>query len=182
MSRLFESLLALTLAAPAFAQGSQSMQSAPVRPQQPGSAVTTLRTGTKLIVVDVVVTDKKHKPVHNLKAGDFTLLENNASQTVKSFEEHTAPTAAELQKIEPMVKMPIGIFTNFTPAPALANGPVNIILLDPHMNTQLQDQGRVHAPSFWTIRRISSPARESPYSDSRRILHSCRASPTNQHF
>jgi len=140
MSRLLHSLLVLALAAPALAQQAQTTPN-----QQPKPApTTTLRTGTRLVVVDVVVTDQRQHPVHNLKASDFTLRENNVLQVVKSFEEHTAPTPAEIQKIEPMPKMPTGVFTNFTPAPALANGPVNILLLD-RLNTALQDQSRVRA-------------------------------------
>ena len=144
MSRLLRSLLILTLAAPAFAQQSNSTQRSPNQPQQPGSPAT-LRTGTKLVVVDIVVTDKKKKtPIHNLKASDFAVLENNVSQTVKTFEEHTALTPAAAAKIEPMPRMPTAVFTNFTPAPALANGPVNILLLD-KLNTPLQFQSRLRS-------------------------------------
>ena len=47
--------------------------------------VSSLTTGTKIVILDVVVTDSKQKPVHNLGASDFTVLENNAPQHIKSF-------------------------------------------------------------------------------------------------
>jgi VWFA-related protein len=99
--------------------------------------VPTLHAGTQLVVVDVVVTDKNHNPVHNLQQSDFTLTEENATQVIKHFEEHTALTPADATKFPPMPKLPPGIFTNFTPEPV--NGAVNILLLDA-LNTPLKDQ------------------------------------------
>jgi len=40
----------------------------------------TLRTNTRLVVVDVVATDSKGQPVPDLKPGDFTLLEDGKPQ------------------------------------------------------------------------------------------------------
>jgi VWFA-related protein len=89
------------------------------------------------VVVDVVVTDKNHKPVHGLKASDFTLIEENFPQVVKHFEEHAALTPAEATKFPAMPKMPPGIFTNYTPEPV--NGAVNVLLLDV-LNTPVTSQ------------------------------------------
>ncbi len=56
--------------------------SVPVAAQNaPGAAVdqtpvATIRTGTKLVVVDVVVTDKDGKAVHGLKVEDFAMVED----------------------------------------------------------------------------------------------------------
>jgi len=147
MRRLLTSWFVLLLTAPALAQGLQnaSIQTSPQNPpKQAGSSTTTLRTGTKLVVVDVTVTDQKHNPVHHLKASDFTLQENSVPQTVKSFEEHSGLTAADTAKIEPMPVMPAGVFSNFTPAPVVVNGPVNVMLID-RLNTLTEDQGRLRA-------------------------------------
>ena len=59
--------------------------------------VTTLRTTTRLVVPDVVVTDKKGKPVRNLSRQDFTILEDGAPQTIATFEppDQHAPAAVE---------------------------------------------------------------------------------------
>jgi VWFA-related protein len=98
--------------------------------------VSSLTTGTKLVIVDVVVTDGKQNPVHNLTASDFTVFENGAPERIKSFEEHSANTA----KAEPPLNLPPGTFTNYTSVP---NAALNILLLDT-LNTPLTDQTYVH--------------------------------------
>ena len=131
-------LLAIA-ATPAFNQ-----TGAPAAPSTPPAAaappVQTIKATAQLVVVDVVVTDSSHKPIHGLKASDFTLTENNTPQVVKSFEEHTALTPADATKFPPMPKLPPGIFTNYSPAPV--NGAVNLILLD-SLNTPMRDQAYV---------------------------------------
>ena len=117
MSRLLPSLLVLTLAAPTLAQQANSTQTTP----KPG-ATTTLRTGTRLVIVDVVVTDQKRNPVHHLKASDFAVFENKTPQPVKSFEEHTAPSPAEIQKIGISRGTPRGYKAGYRRMPELAPG------------------------------------------------------------
>ena len=51
----------------------QARSQAPQQP--PAPAVTTLKANARIVVVDVVVTDKNQKPIHNLKPSDFTVLE-----------------------------------------------------------------------------------------------------------
>jgi VWFA-related protein len=82
-------------------------------------------TGTQLVILDVVVTDGKQNPVHHLGASDFTVLENNKPERIKSFEEHTTANSA---KPEPPLVLPPGNFTNYTSVPA--DAPLNILLLD----------------------------------------------------
>src|SRR5580704_3141612 len=77
--------------------------------QSPSSVVPTLKVGTQLVVVDVVVTDKHHKPVHGLQLSDFELTEDSKQQTVSHFEEHTI---AGVAKVMETPKLPPGIFTN----------------------------------------------------------------------
>src|SRR5260370_16399457 len=144
MLRSFKCLLgpaftALIFATLTSAQAPQPSQSA-TTPQPSRSGVATLHAGTQLVVVDVVVTDKNQKPVHGLKASDFTLTEENVPQVVKHFEEHTALTAADATKFPSMPKFPPGIFTNYTPQPV--SGAVNLLLLDA-LNTPLKDQSYV---------------------------------------
>src|ERR1700733_3847498 len=45
-----------------------------------------LKAASPLVVLDVVVTDKKGEPVHGLQASDFTVLERNQKMTLQSFE------------------------------------------------------------------------------------------------
>ena len=134
MSRLATSLLTFILATSALAQSAPNPQST----EQTKPSPPTLRTATKLVIVDVVVTDQQHHPIHNLKRSDFTLLEDNTPQTVGAFEEHAPP--AEAAKPQPMPKLPPGVFTNISTAPT--TGPVNILLLDT-LNTEVNDQSRV---------------------------------------
>ena len=137
MRRVFFALFVLILAVPAFGQRSRGGSTRTNEPQQP---TPTLHTGVKLVLVDVVVTDKNHNPVHNLKASDFTLLESNVSQTFKSFEEHVAPTGAEAAKMATPARLPPGIFSNF--AAARADGPLNVLVLD-RLNTPLENQAQM---------------------------------------
>ncbi len=133
----------LTIAnAPALAQNTAPTPppSSPTPAQSAAAPVQTIKTTAKLVVVDVVVTDGSRKPVHGLKASDFTLTENSAPQVVKNFEEHTALTQADATRLAPMPKLPLGIFTNYNPAPA--NGAVNLLLLDA-LNTPMRDQAYV---------------------------------------
>jgi VWFA-related protein len=147
MLRLFKCLLGSAFTALAFVTvaTAQTQQPTPAAPQPapaaqqrpPQSGVATLRAGTQLVVVDVVVTDKSQRPIHGLKASDFTLTEENVPQVVKHFEEHTALTPADATKFPSMPKFPPGVFTNYTPQPV--NGAVNLLLLDA-LNTPLKDQ------------------------------------------
>ena len=129
MSRLVALLIAFTLVVPAPSQTPANQQTPPSN----SAPITTLRTGTKLVVVDVVVTDKKQQPVHDLKAPDFTLLENNTPQTFRAFEEHTASADSDAVRPAALRPQPPGIFTNYTPF--ATNGPLNILLID-RLNTE----------------------------------------------
>ena len=113
------SLLSLLLFLLVTASGAQQ---APPNPSIPTDSGITLRTSTNLVVVDVVVTDKNNKPVHDLKASDFAIQENGAPQQIRNFEEHAAPPRAN--NVAPQPKLPQGVFTNFTPIPQ-TSGPLN---------------------------------------------------------
>src|SRR5947208_1537752 len=81
-------------------------QSAPaVKPTTPAkqasaeAAIPTLKASARLVVVNVVVTDRHGKPVHGLKASDFTLSESGVPQGLKHFEEHSAISPVEAAKL-----------------------------------------------------------------------------------
>lgn len=83
----------------------------------------TIRANTRLVVVDVVVTDKKGQPVTGLKPEDFTVEENGKKQKVSVFvppgiANHTAPTPA-----------PAGVFSNH-PENVSPAGIPTVLLLD----------------------------------------------------
>lgn len=52
----------------------------------PGQQSTRLRVTTELVLVNVVVRDKKGTPISNLKLEDFTVLEDGQKQQVSSFD------------------------------------------------------------------------------------------------
>ncbi|HTH52971.1 MAG TPA: VWA domain-containing protein [Edaphobacter sp.] len=129
---LYRSAAITLLTSALFAQSSQ--------PDSKSSAITTLKANTQLVIVDVTVTDAHRKPVHNLKASDFVVLEDNVSQNIKAFEEH-APISEPAMPIQ-RTPLPPGVFTNLSPVPQKET--LNVLLLDT-LNTPLQDQAFVRA-------------------------------------
>jgi VWFA-related protein len=57
----------------------------PARAQAPADSGAVIRTETKLVLVDTVVTDKKGNYIHDLEAKDFKVWEDNKEQPIKSF-------------------------------------------------------------------------------------------------
>ena len=148
-SRWFQAVLALAIVTVFLAfgmhgqtglstpQAAASSSAPPNGPQpQPTSGIATIHARSNLVVVDVVVTNAEKNPVHGLKASDFSLTEDGKPQTIRNFEEHTALPPSEI-KVAPAPKLPPGLFTNKSAAPA--NGPVNVLLLD-YLNTPLISQ------------------------------------------
>ena len=98
------------------------------------SATPVFRAQSKLVVVDVVVTDKSGKAITGLKVSDFHLTENGTAQQMRVFEEHsvalTSPRAT-------LPLLPPGQYTNFPVDPP--KNSVNILLFD-MLNTRAEDQ------------------------------------------
>ena len=104
------------------------------------AAVPTLKANTKIVVIDVVVTDKQGKPVKDLKAADFALAENGAPQTISHFDPHTSLSAEDVAKIEAMPKLAANVFTNYSPVKI--DGALNVLVYDA-LNTKVIDQAVV---------------------------------------
>ena len=103
--------------------------------QQPPPAVA-LRVTTRLVLVDVVVTDKEGRPVADLTRDDFTLLESGKRQAISVFAFKSPATRnAEAQPPPPL---PENVYTN-RPEYRRAPGPPTILLLD-LLNTAQRDQ------------------------------------------
>jgi VWFA-related protein len=116
----------------------------------------TLRTGTQIVVVDVSVTDSHGNAVHNLKQSDFSVLEGGGAQTVTHFEEHAAPTAAELAKLPVMPKLEPNTYTNFTVVPE--NLPINVLLID-NLNTPIDAQANTKRQLISFLRSVKPGTR-----------------------
>jgi VWFA-related protein len=112
-------------------------QVAPAPAPTPIAPAYTLRAGTQLVIVDVVVKDKHGNPVHGLTQSDFALTEGSKPQQIRNFEEHSALTPAQLAAVPPHPALPPGEFTNLVATPQ--TGALNIILVDV-LNTAVNNQ------------------------------------------
>jgi VWFA-related protein len=91
----------------------------------------TIRANTRLVLVDVVVTDKKGQPITGLKAEDFTVEENGKKQKIASF----SPPAGDQKAPQPL---PAGLLTN-RPEYLKPAGVPTVLLLDA-ANSHFLDQ------------------------------------------
>jgi VWFA-related protein len=88
---------------------------------------------TRIVPLDIVVTDSKGRPVHGLGRDAFSVTENDVPQKVRYFEEHSAAQA----KKTTLPPMPPDDYTNF-PATTVTDS-VTVLLVDV-LNTRLEDQ------------------------------------------
>jgi VWFA-related protein len=94
---------------------------------------TTLKLDTRLVVLDVVITDKAGKPVDGLSAGDFQVLEDGKPQLIRSVDPPAANTL-------PPETLATGASAAFDPAKPITFGhsPVAILVFD-QLNTHFAD-------------------------------------------
>jgi VWFA-related protein len=59
-----------------------------------------VRIGINLVTLDIAVTDRRHRPVHNLTVRDFTVIEEGVPQKIESF----SPGSAILPRNEPKTR------------------------------------------------------------------------------
>jgi len=97
-------------------------------------SIPTFRASSRLVLVDVVATDKNGKFVHGLKATDFSVIEDGKPQRIAGFSAHVTTNVAD----EPRsVHLPPNQYTNFsTQQPGHA---ISIVLLD-MLNTPRMEQ------------------------------------------
>jgi len=101
---------------------------------KPTEATPVFRATSRLVLVDVVVTSKKGEFVRDLKATDFTVLEDGKPQRVTAFVAHASSGSGTAAA---PIQLPPHQFTNYT---ALApDHPISIILLD-MLNTVITDR------------------------------------------
>jgi hypothetical protein len=123
----FHSRLGLFLIAVVMMTSRASTQSPPAE-EIPAPAV---RVVTHVVLVDVVVTDKKGEPVPQLGADDFVLEENGKLQKIAS-------VPAPKEAFTGVPTLPPGVYSN-RPQYRSPGGPITVILLDA-LNTEFSDQ------------------------------------------
>lgn len=112
---------------------------------------TTLRTNTRLVIVDVVAIDSKGLAVTGLNAQDFTVLENGTQQKISSFSfqgtEEAQPAAA--------TALPPNVVSN---APAFHSSGMDVILFD-SVNGAFTSQAyaRDQLIKFFSTARLERP-------------------------
>jgi VWFA-related protein len=104
-------------------------------PSQADTGTPLFHATSRLVVVDVVVTDRNGQFVPNLKADNFKVLEDGKQQKVSAFQVHTAP----IPGAAPAFKLPPHQYANFVNVAQQADRPVNVVLLD-MLNTSGTDQ------------------------------------------
>lgn len=89
-SCLVAGLVAGAAAARAQGQSGQSQSGQGQSGQSPagGRSPYTLQVQSRVVLTDVMVTDKQGHPVTGLRASDFRILDNGQAQALQSFEEH----------------------------------------------------------------------------------------------
>jgi VWFA-related protein len=101
----------------------------------------TIRTGTQVVALDVVVTDSSGHIVKGLQQSDFSVTEDGKPQRMRFFKE-LADTQAQPQPAVPLPArdpLPPNVFSNYALPPESAA--VTVVMLD-LLNTPIQDQIR----------------------------------------
>ncbi len=115
--------------------GSRVFAQTPARDNRGDRGPVVLRTTTRLVQINVIVHDKKGKPVEGLKQEDFTILDQGKEQKVSTFSAISA-ALADTSSIPPL---PPNVFSNRGGTSAANPGSVTVILFDA-LNTPIQDQ------------------------------------------
>lgn len=125
----------------------------PVEAQQAASQQpppVTIRVNTRVVLVDVVVTDKQGKPITGLSRENFTVEEKGKKQKIAFF---SSPQEAQKQAEPPQLGP--GIYTN-KPEYRSPGGPVTAILLDA-ANTPFRDQAYARLQMLKYVREQLKP-------------------------
>jgi VWFA-related protein len=128
----------VALALPAILNAQDSPNPAPAAPPAAQSNPTPVfRATSRLVLLDVIVTDHHGQFVPGLKASDFTVLEDNKPQKITAFA--VLEPAARPAKPNPPLQLPPHQYTNFAFIKPEADRPVTVILMD-MLNTAGMDQ------------------------------------------
>jgi len=126
----------------------------------------TLRTNTRLVVVDVVATDSKGQPIVDLKAEDFTVLESGQPQKIDGF---SFQHPGDAQSSAPAQQLPPNVVSN---APQFASSGLNVILFDT-VNGDLTSQAyaKDQLVKFFASKSVERPVAIFALESQLRLLH-----------
>jgi VWFA-related protein len=135
----------------------------------------TLKTASHLVLVDVVATDGKGRPVADLKAEDFAVAEDGHPQTVRSFSFQQPTISNGLPQPAPAA-LPPGVVTNI---PHYKKVDIwNVIVLDA-LNSPMLDQSSTRQQLLKVINKIpNQPAAIYILSDRLRLLQDFSTDPS----
>lgn len=131
---------------------------------RPGSSGQTFKSTTRLIQVSVVVHDGRRRPIADLKAEDFEIIEDGQPQPVSVFSVRgQAPSDAAVEAS--------GVFTNRLQSPT-AGGVVAIVF--DRLNTSFGEQTRARAHIIKYLGQVRPEDRVALFvlgNDGMRVLH-----------
>jgi len=104
--------------------------------QPPAPSELVIRATTRMVAVDVVVTDRDGHPVTGLTKNDFTVIEDSKPQTISTFSASSPPLSAWRQGLPPL--LPPHVTTN-RPDVIEGDDHLAVLLLD-GLNTPAQNQ------------------------------------------
>lgn len=115
-----------------------------------------IKTTTRAVVVDVVVTGSNNESIGGLDKRSFSVFEDGKPQAIDFFEEHTATSGPAMT----LPQLPPNVYSN---EPAMApNEAVNVLLLD-RMNTEEADQAYAHKQILGFLGNIQPGMRVAVY-------------------
>jgi len=92
--------------------------------QAPTQVSPQIKVETRMVLVDVVVTDRKGEKISGLHQEDFRIKEDGKPQAISSFEEHKPDLSAPVE----LPVLPSNVYTNRQPVKP--NDSVNVLLID----------------------------------------------------
>jgi VWFA-related protein len=111
----------------------------------------TLKTNTRLVIVDVVAIDSHGQPVSDLSIDDFTVLEEGRQQRISHF---SFQHPGEVQAV-PVRPLPPNVVSN---APVLKSNTLNVIVLD-SVNGDFSSQAYAidQLAKFFAVAKLEQP-------------------------
>jgi VWFA-related protein len=117
------------------------------------SSPVVLRSETRLVQLNIIAQDKKHRPVENLKPEDFTLLDNGQPQKIALFSAESANAPNSSLSSAPAHVLPPNVFSNRLRHEEEPPGSVTVILFDA-LNTSFTDQAYARTQILAFLRQL----------------------------